>query len=384
MKISLSSDIGKHLSLMVAISLLGMIVLLYVVFDIFGRIYLEEKRNDSLQLTNTAISIVHSFHELHRRGELSAEQARQFTLDTLRNTRYSDSGYFWINDLQGNIIMHPLLPELEGRNLINFRDTQGVKPFDQFIREAINGGGWVEYWWPKPEQPETPTHKVSYVSLYEPWQWVIGTGVYLDEESAAKNRMVLSSTHILLALVSILIGISLFSARHSARGIANFAIRDPLTQLYSRRYLNETEDRFVRADLRSQNKHLYVLFLDIDHFKAVNDTYGHLEGDQVLKKVGSILRESTRPQDLCVRYGGEEFIVLTLAEEDQAALQLAERLRRKAYFSDFSSGIEITLSCGIAKRREDESFANLLHRADKNLYAAKKKGRDQIVFKEHP
>ncbi len=384
MKISLSSDIGKHLSLMVAISLLGMIVLLYVVFDIFGRIYLEEKRNDSLQLTNTAISIVHSFHELHRRGELSAEQARQFTLDTLRNTRYSDSGYFWINDLQGNIIMHPLLPELEGRNLINFRDVQGVKPFDQFIREAINGGGWVEYWWPKPEQPETPTHKVSYVSLYEPWQWVIGTGVYLDEESATKNRMVLSSTHILLALVSILIGFSLFSARHSARGIANFAIRDPLTQLYSRRYLNETEDRFVRADLRSQNKHLYVLFLDIDHFKAVNDTYGHLEGDQVLKKVGSILRESTRPQDLCVRYGGEEFIVLTLAEEDQAALQLAERLRRKAYFSDFSSGIEITLSCGIAKRREDESFANLLHRADKNLYAAKKKGRDQIVFKEHP
>lgn len=384
MKISLSSDIGKHLSLMVAISLLGMIVLLYVVFDIFGRIYLEEKRNDSLQLTNTAISIVHSFHELHRRGELSAEQARQFTLDTLRNTRYSDSGYFWINDLQGNIIMHPLMPELEGQNLVDFKDIHGIKPFDQFITEAINGGGWVEYWWPKPEQPETPTHKVSYVSLYEPWQWVIGTGVYLDEESATKNRMVLSSTHILLALVSILIGFSLFSARHSARGIANFAIRDPLTQLYSRRYLNETEDRFVRADLRSQNKHLYVLFLDIDHFKAVNDTYGHLEGDQVLKKVGSILRESTRPQDLCVRYGGEEFIVLTLAEEDQAALQLAERVRRKAYFSDFSSGIEITLSCGIAKRREDESFANLLHRADKNLYAAKKKGRDQIVFKEHP
>ena len=384
MKISLSSDIGKHLSLMVAISLLGMIVLLYVVFDIFGRIYLEEKRNDSLQLTNTAISIVHSFHELHRRGELSAEQARQFTLDTLRNTRYSDSGYFWINDLQGNIIMHPLMPELEGQNLVDFKDIHGIKPFDQFITEAINGGGWVEYWWPKPEQPETPTHKVSYVSLYEPWQWVIGTGVYLDEESATKNRMVLSSTHILLALVSILIGFSLFSARHSARGIANFAIRDPLTQLYSRRYLNETEDRFVRADLRSQNKHLYVLFLDIDHFKAVNDTYGHLEGDQVLKKVGSILRESTRPQDLCVRYGGEEFIVLTLAEEDQAALQLAERLRRKAYFSDFSSGIEITLSCGIAKRRDDESFANLLQRADKNLYAAKKKGRDQIVFEEHP
>lgn len=384
MKISLSSDIGKHLGLMVAISLLGMIVLLYVVFDIFGKIYLEEKRNDSLQLTNTAISIVNSFHELHRKGELSAEQAQQFSLNTLRNTRYSDSGYFWINDLQGNIIMHPLMPELEGQNLLDFRDIHGIKPFDQFIAEAINGGGWVEYWWPKPEQAETPTLKISYVSLYTPWQWVIGTGVYLDEESAAKNRMALSSTHIVLAVLALLIGFSLFSARHSARGIENFAIRDPLTQLYSRRYLNETEDRFVRADLRSQEKHLYILFLDIDHFKAINDTYGHLEGDQVLQQLGSILRQSTRPQDLCVRYGGEEFIVLTLAEEDQTVLQLAERLRKKAYFSDFASGLEITLSCGIAKRRDDESFANLLQRADKNLYAAKKKGRDQIVFEDIP
>lgn len=384
MKISLSSDIGKHLSLMVAISLVGMVVLLYVVFDIFGKIHIEEKRNDSLQLTNAAISIVNSFHELHRKGELSADQAQHFSLNTLRNTRYSDSGYFWINDLQGNIIMHPLMPELEGQNLLDFRDIHGIKPFDQFVTEAMNGGGWVEYSWPKPEQADTPTPKVSYVSLYTPWQWVIGTGVYLDEESAAKNRMVLSSTHIVLVVFALLIGFSLFSARHSARGIANFAIRDPLTQLYSRRYLNETEDRFVRADLRSQDKHLYVLFLDIDHFKAVNDTYGHLEGDQVLKKMGCILRQSTRPQDLCVRYGGEEFIVLTLAEEDQAALQLAERLRRKAYFSDFASGIEITLSCGIAKRHDDESFANLLQRADKNLYAAKKNGRDQIVFEEHP
>ncbi len=381
MKISLSSDIGKHLSLMVLISLLGMVVLLYVVFDIFGNIYIEEKRNDSLKLTNTAVSIVDSFHRLEQKGEISAKEARLYSINTLRSSRYSDSGYFWINDLQGNIVMHPLMPALEGQNLIDYRDVNGIKPFDRFVSEAINGGGWVEYLWPKPDQPDSPTHKVSYVSLYEPWQWVIGTGVYMDEEAAAKNQLVLSSTHIVIIVLLSLIGFSFFSARQSARGIANFAIRDPLTQLYSRRYLNETEDRFVREDLRNKNNHLYILFLDIDHFKSVNDTYGHLEGDQVLKIVGSILRQSTRPQDLCVRYGGEEFVVLTLAKSDEDALHLAERLRYKTFSSDFESGTKITLSCGVAKRDKDESFANLLQRADANLYLAKKNGRDQIIFK---
>lgn len=380
MKISLSSDISRHLSSMVVISLSGMLILLYVVFDIFGNIFLEEKRNDSLKLTNTAISVIEGFHKLQLDGEISAKQARLYSINTLRSSRYSDSGYFWINDLNGNIVMHPLMPELEGKNLFDFRDVKGGTPFNHFISEAIRGGGWVEYWWPKPQQPDTPVLKVSYVSLYEPWQWVIGTGVYLDEESAAKNELVLSSTHIVLTVLLLLIGFSIFSARHSARGIENFAIRDPLTQLYSRRYLNETEDKYVREDLRNQSNHLYVLFLDIDHFKSVNDTYGHLEGDQVLKMIGDILRQSTRPQDLCVRYGGEEFVILTLAEHDEAVMHLAERLRKKAYYSDFKAGIEITLSCGIAKRERNEGFASLLQRADENLYQAKQNGRDQIVF----
>lgn len=384
MKISLSSDIGKQLGLMTLISLASMLVLSFLFYDAFSTGYYEEKRKESRYLTSVAASIVESFHKLTLTGELSEEQARFFSLHALRSSRYAEEGYFWINDTQGNMLMHPVMPDLDGSNVIDVQDPNGLYLFQRFSEVARQGGGWVDYLWPKPGDHSLYVEKVSYVTLFEPWEWVIGTGMYLDEVAEQKNQVFIQSARLIVAAFLLMMLISVIMARRSTTTIREMTIRDPLTQLYTRRYLNETEDNFIRQDDRNQFDHLYVIFLDIDHFKQVNDTYGHLIGDQVLGQVGEVLRMHTRAKDLCVRYGGEEFVVMTLAHADQPVLQLAERLREHVNNFTFAGGNRVTLSAGIARRSADETFARVLHRADLNLYEAKQAGRDRVIFSDKP
>ena len=280
--------------------------------------------------------------------------------------------------------MHPVMPDLDNTDVRPVQDGKGLYLFQKFTETAKQGGGWVDYLWPQPGDRSTHIEKVSYVALFEPWDWVIGTGLYLDDLDAKKNQIFIQSAELIAAAVLLMTIISVMMAKRSTSAIRNMAIRDPLTQLYTRRYLNESEDSFVREDNRNQFNHLYIVFLDIDFFKQVNDTYGHMVGDQVLSKVGEVLRTHTRAQDLCVRYGGEEFVVMTLANSDEPVLKLTERLRQHSNELTFAEGHQITLSAGIARRDVDESFAHVLQRADQNLYEAKQTGRDRIIFNDPP
>ncbi|EAR62420.1 diguanylate cyclase [Neptuniibacter caesariensis] len=384
MKISLSSDIGKQLGLMTFIGLVSMLLLSYLFYQAFSDTYYQEQRNQSRHLTSVASSIVESFHKKSMQGELTEDEAKQLSLHALRNARYDIDGYFWINHTNGRMVMHPVMPDLDNTDVRPVQDSNGLYLFQKFTETAQQGGGWVDYLWPKPGDRSTHIEKVSYVSLFEPWDWVIGTGLYLDDLDAKKNQIFIQSAELIAAAVLIMTIISVVMAKRSTSTIRNMAIRDPLTQLYTRRYLNESEDSFVREDNRNQFNHLYIVFLDIDFFKQVNDTYGHMVGDQVLSKVGEVLRTHTRAQDLCVRYGGEEFVVMTLANSDEPVLKLTERLRKHTHELTFAEGQQITLSAGIARREVDESFAHVLQRADQNLYEAKQTGRDRIIFNDPP
>ena len=153
---------------------------------------------------------------------------------------------------------------------------------------------------------------------------------------------------------------------------------DSLTGLSNRRVLT---DRLAEELVRSQrqNHSFTVLMMDVDHFKKYNDAHGHPAGDEVLKRVASILRTSTRAGDCTARYGGEEFAVLLSGKGAEAALQLAERIRERVAEEEFPAG-GITISAGIAEFPDHGHTAEaVISSADEALYEAKREGRNRVV-----
>ena len=120
-------------------------------------------------------------------GKLTRDEARRAALEAVRAMRYEEREYLWINDLKPTMVMHPVKPELEGKDLTDVADPKGNKLFVGFVqtvRAGPGGAGFYEYLWPK-VGAAIPVRKLSYVKLYEPWGWILGTGVYIDDVEAA-------------------------------------------------------------------------------------------------------------------------------------------------------------------------------------------------------
>ena len=158
---------------------------------------------------------------------------------------------------------------------------------------------------------------------------------------------------------------------------------DRLTLLYNRNFFEKVIGRFVALHERTR-KPMSVAMLDIDDFKVINDTYGHRRGDEVLRKMGEIIRESVRKSDLPFRYGGEEFLIILPETEKAQAVVVCERLRQKVLQESFGLKERITVSIGVASMPEDtktyvdvESLVNL---SDERLYKAKRLGKNKVIY----
>jgi two-component system cell cycle response regulator len=161
------------------------------------------------------------------------------------------------------------------------------------------------------------------------------------------------------------------------------AMIDPLTGLHNRRYM-ESHLRTLVADAIHNGRSLSVLMADIDHFKSVNDTYGHDVGDFVLKEFSNRFRRNTRGIDLACRFGGEEFLVIMPDTNMQRAYQVGERLRVAIAADPFQIrpdlGIHLTASVGIATlERAEDTPESVFRRADSALFAAKRRGRNRVA-----
>jgi diguanylate cyclase (GGDEF)-like protein len=155
------------------------------------------------------------------------------------------------------------------------------------------------------------------------------------------------------------------------------AIHDPLTGLYNRVYLADAARRLTAMHDRPGSAALGALMVDIDHFKKVNDTYGHLTGDNVLRRVARAINAAVRPGDLAIRFGGEEFLVLLSGVDRDQSLAIGERLRAAAAEVG-DDGPAVTISIGLALRHHGEPFDIVVKRADEALYQAKAEGRDRV------
>lgn len=170
---------------------------------------------------------------------------------------------------------------------------------------------------------------------------------------------------------------------HLLHDLQNQVVRDGLTGLLNRRYLEEVLTKLIE---RTQHRSYQValILLDIDHFKAINDSYGHLAGDEVLRNISMVLRGHVRPHDLACRYGGEEFCLVLPHTSLAVAMERADKIRRAIKYLRLSYEGEairpITLSLGVACAPEHGvQVETLIQQADKALYRAKRQGRDQVI-----
>lgn len=161
---------------------------------------------------------------------------------------------------------------------------------------------------------------------------------------------------------------------------ARQATQDPLTGLGNRRALERwMAEALPRAE---HGEPLTLLLLDLDHFKQVNDRFGHATGDEVLKRVGDLLRRNCRSRDLAVRYGGEEFVLALASVRRDEAIDVAQRLRESIAAHPWASvdpALRVSVSIGVAEASEAADASGLLTLADRRLYAAKYAGRNQVV-----
>ncbi|MBF0270787.1 MAG: diguanylate cyclase [Magnetococcales bacterium] len=573
------------------ISCLSVLMLLSIVFFYFipniqSRI-IDEKKAGIQHVVEVVHGVVSFFHQEYKKGVLEEEQAKKLARETLRQLRYREKEYFWINDTQPAMVMHPNFPELEGKSLADYADPHGKRLFKEFVEVVtLKGQGFVEYHWPRPGGKE-PLPKMSFVKGFSPWGWVIGSGVYMDDvvteirelrvvsisgatvfavltlllawlvgrgithrlskvivglkEIASGNGNVdlhkrisitsideigvlsnefnglmesiarlnhfkkvieeddtledvytrlwetfhgaLNLTHCLIYEVDvmnhtlkvvypedaedqllpcnpeILVNCELCKAKKTGHevssmdfpricrhfllyqthehaclpmsigggtvGLVQFimekvethaerqsridgifkagqylkeslpvieskrllqtlresALRDPLTGLHNRRFLQECIDGICFGAVR-RHKSLGVLMCDMDHFKQVNDTYGHGAGDAVLKTLAKLLRDHVRAADLVIRFGGEEFLIVLVDIDSGETGQIAEKLLSSVAGCEFriSNGriLHKTISIGYGEFPGDsDQFWNVLKSADVALYHSKTSGRNR-------
>lgn len=190
--------------------------------------------------------------------------------------------------------------------------------------------------------------------------------------------VVMSAIYALIALFVVRISAQQVKIERQNADLSRLSVTDALTGIYNR--LGLTRRLEESASLaRRHVQHLALLMLDLDHFKAINDKYGHLVGDAVLKRFAEVIHGSIRSSDVFGRWGGEEFMVISPLLSLGEAQRLAEKLRLAVAQAELPQGIHLTCSLGVTEYRSGEDEASFVERADQALYAAKEQGRNRIV-----
>ncbi len=171
------------------------------------RTIMAERQAATRQVVETAAAVVESYVARESAGDMTRSEAQAAAIETVKGLRYSESEYFWINDMGPTMIVHPIKPELDGTDLSGIQDPDGLHLFVKFVDVVrADGAGYVEYQWPKPGV-DAPQPKVSYVQGVPEWGWIVGSGVYVDDvQAAAVTRAAIPAA---AGLVLLLIGAAL-------------------------------------------------------------------------------------------------------------------------------------------------------------------------------
>jgi len=174
---------------------------------------------------------------------------------------------------------------------------------------------------------------------------------------------------------------SLIAAREQRKRVSETIFFDSLTGIGDRRHI-ENRIKFALEDFKTSNIRFGVLFIDIDHFKQLNDTCGHLAGDKVLRFIANTLRQNLRATDSCGRWGGEEFLALILDIDMDGITVVAEKIRKlieQAKIQDGNRNLSVTISIGASVNQTNDTVESLIQRTDQLMYKSKQNGRNHIT-----
>jgi methyl-accepting chemotaxis protein len=162
-------------------------------------------------LVESASGILDYYAQQARANSLSLDDVKKRAKEAIKNLRYGRNNYFWINDMEPRMIMHPFKPDLNGKNLSGFKDPNGKRLFVDFVEICKKDGeGFVDYYWPKPGETK-PVPKTSYVKLFPEWGWIIGTGIYPDDLTSMEKEFSRTVSVIFVVTVLIILGSLLLS-----------------------------------------------------------------------------------------------------------------------------------------------------------------------------
>ncbi|PHR69919.1 MAG: hypothetical protein COA66_13910 [Arcobacter sp.] len=354
---------------------------------------------------------------------------KQSILRKINKIRYGKNGYIFVSNEKGVNLSH-YNKENIGKNRINLKDANGVMITQEIIKAAQKkDGGFISYIGTIKPTTGKASEKISYVKGYKSWKWAIGSGVYLSDidEVILKERKKLEEKNeaqiITIFMTSLIVFIVLFflsilftdiikrkfllyrnkieektkelektnktledKVEERTKALKELSIRDPLTNLYNRRYLTEVSQKLFLLSKRN-NTSLSVLMIDIDKFKNVNDTYGHDIGDKVIKLLAEKLMHDLRSCDVVSRLGGEEFAIIFPDTNIEQAKYKAETIRKEVESLKLdlidSKKLSFTISIGVSSldHKKDSDFELILKRSDEALYEAKKSGRNKVIGK---
>lgn len=363
--------------------------------------------------------------------DTAGKEVANATLKMIDNFASNKSDYFFVLDTFGNMIMDGQHSEIEGTNILTLKDENGKLFIQELLEKAdVEKPYFVGYKWKNPRNGLIE-EKYSYVKKVPNSDWIVGNGYYVNDLNkkieAKKNELYLAywaQLKIILWISIILIILAFFSAyklsrllklrfMHYADQIKNkndeltelntslenlvdvrtiqlqnafkdmeeLAVTDTLTGIGNRYAFNEALSKEIYRSDR-HNAIFSLLMLDIDHFKNINDTYGHNIGDSVLIKMTEIVKSCLREEDVFARVGGEEFMIILPQTDIRSAFEIAERIRHLIESFSFNLNQTITLSIGVSTYHKGEDAKKVTKRADIALYEAKSRGRNTVVMED--
>ena len=392
-KVSLKRHMAIFLPALLSVALFGATIF-WLILPKTTQMFMAKKKEMIRELTVSAWSLLGSYERQVRENLLSRTEAEALALSRIRTMRYGYKGknYFFVIDLHPFMLSHAYRTDLEGKDMSYFADPTGRRIFAEFVNICReHGEGFATYQWQWWEDTTHMESKLSFIKLFKPWGWIVGTGIYLDdvrrEMEEMRGNLILMGGLVLLAVILVagfitVRGVRLERERYRLEErLTQMATTDALTGVANYHHFWSKARKEFQRQQRYQNP-LAVLLLDVDHFKKVNDTYGHPTGDRVLRALARACEQSLRRTDVFGRLGGEEFAAVLVETGPQEAREVAERLRQSLAQMEIPSErgkVRITVSVGVTSAKgSDPSMEAVMSRVDKCLYRAKNNGRNRV------
>lgn len=325
----------------------------------------------------------------------------------VRQTRFDNDSYLWINEIinyEGGKnyairLVHPNLPETEGMYLsTDIEDIKGNLYFLTELEGIKKQGELFNQYYFKELNSDRISEKISYVKLYKDYNWVIGMGMPLNEmdqyiaqvnersrEMTAENafKLLLALILVVAFCLLLILLVQRWRFRRAEERLESEMHIDPITSAGNRRYgVKSLMRAFGR--FKTEGNSPAILMFDLDHFKEINDNWGHDVGDRILQEITAIVYGTIRSTDHLIRWGGDEFVGIIYGMREENADAFAQKIREAISSLKVAAGsgeISPTVSIGISYfKKDDEDYSSALKRADQAMYMAKMEGRNRVCI----